>query len=135
MEIKKIDDEISVTSQIVSSDLSTIAAAGFETIICNRPDGEGEDQQAFAEIEAAAEAVGISIIYQPVQSGNVTDEDSVQFGKLLNNAAKPVLAYCRTGTRCTILWSLSRSGKLPVNEILGKAAKAGYDMSGIAARL
>lgn len=135
LDIKRIDDELSVTSQIVSSELSAIVAAGFKTLICNRPDGEGEDQQVFGEIESAAQAVGLSIIYQPVQSGNVTDENSVHFGQLLDNATKPVLAYCRTGTRCTILWCLSRSGKLPVNEILNKAAAAGYDMSGITARL
>lgn len=135
MEIKQIDDEISVTAQIVSSDLSTIAAAGFKTLICNRPDGEAEDQQAFAEIETAAQAAGISIIYQPVKSVDVTDDDIAEFGSLLNNATKPVLAYCRTGRRCSVLWCLSRSGELPAGEILSKAAAAGHDMSGLAARL
>ncbi|MFT5658017.1 MAG: sulfide:quinone oxidoreductase [Gammaproteobacteria bacterium] len=134
LEIKRIDEEISVAPQILASDLSAIADAGFSTVICNRPDGEGEDQQAFAEIEAAAQAAGISIMFQPVQSGNVTDQDVVQFGRLLDNAAKPVLAYCRTGTRCTMLWCLSRSGKMPVNDILARASAAGYDMSGIVAR-
>ena len=135
MEIKRIDDDISVAPQIVASDLTAIAEAGFKTVICNRPDGEAEDQQTFAEIDAAAQAVGILIIFQPVVSGAVTDEDGFEFGKLLDNAAKPVLAYCRTGTRCTILWCLSRLGKLPVNEILTRATAAGYDMSGVASRL
>ena len=134
MEIKRIDDDISVAPQIVVGDLTAIAEAGFKTVICNRPDGESEDQQAYAEIEIAAQAAGISIIFQPVQSGTVTDEDGVEFGKLLDNASKPVLAYCRTGTRCTILWCLSRLGKLPVAEIVNKASAAGFDMSGVAAR-
>ena len=135
MEIKRIDDDISVAPQIVASDLSVIAEAGFKTVICNRPDGESEDQQAYAEIETAAQAAGLSIIFQPVLSDKVTDEDGVEFGKLLDTATKPVLAYCRTGTRCTVLWCLSRSGKLPVSEILGKASAAGYDMNGFVARL
>jgi len=135
MEIKRIDDEISVAPQILASDIPAIAEAGFRTVICNRPDGESEDQQLYADIAAAARAAGISIIHQPVDGRNVTDEDGALFGKLLDNAPKPVLAYCRTGTRCTVLWCLSRSGKLAVNEILGKAAAAGYDMSGVTERL
>lgn len=135
MKINRIDDEISVAPQILANDIHAIAEAGFKTVICNRPDGESEDQQAFTDIEAAARAAGLSIINQPVDGRNVTNEDGVQFGKLLDKATKPVLAYCRTGTRCTILWCLSRSGKLPVAEILGKASAAGYDMSQVAGRL
>ena len=135
MEIKRINGELSVAPQIVASDILAIAEAGFKTVICNRPDGEGEDQQEYAEIEVAAQAAGLLIINQPVDGRNVTDEDGVQFGKLLDDATKPVLAYCRTGTRCTILWCLSRSGKMTVDEIIGKAAAAGYDMSGISGRL
>jgi len=135
MEIKKIDDELSVAPQIVVSDILAIAEAGFRTVICNRPDGEAEDQQTYAEIEAAAQAAGLSIVNQPVDGRNVTREDGVQFGRLLDASVKPVLAYCRTGTRCTVLWCLSRSGKMKVSEILDKATAAGYDMSGIASRL
>jgi len=135
LEIKRIDDEISVAPQILASDIPAIAEAGFKTVICNRPDGESEDQQVFADIEAAAQAVGLVIINQPVDGRNVTDKDGAQFGRLLDEATKPVLAYCRTGTRCTVLWCLSRSGKLSVEDILGKAAAAGYDMSGLAGRL
>jgi len=135
LQINQIDDEISVAPQIVASDIPAIAEAGFKTVICNRPDGESEDQQVYADIEAAAQAAGLVIINQPVDGRNVTDEDGAQFGRLLEGATKPVLAYCRTGTRCTVLWCLSRSGKLPVEEILGKAAAAGYDMSGLAGRL
>ncbi len=135
MEIRRIDNDISVASQIVASDLSAIAKAGYKTVICNRPDGEAGDQQAYAEIEVAAVAGGLEIIFQPVSSRVVTDEDGVEFAKLLESAAKPVLAYCRTGTRCTVLWCLSQSGKIPVDEIVGKASAAGYDMSGIIGRL
>ena len=107
LEIKRIDDELSVAPQILASDISAIVEAGFKTLICNRPDGESEDQQAFAEIETAAKTADITIINQPVDGRKVTDEDGILFGKLLKEASKPVLAYCRTGTRCTVLWCLS----------------------------
>ena len=135
MEIRRINDDVSVAPQVLASDIPAISEAGFKTIICNRPDGESEDQQVFAEIEAAAKKAGIAIIFQPVPSGNVSDEDGLEFGQLLETATKPLLAYCRTGTRCTILWCLSQVGSLPVNEIIGKATAAGYDVSGLVGRL
>lgn len=135
MEIRKVDDEVSVAPQISAGDVAEIARAGFRTIICNRPDGEGPDQPAFDRIARAAAQAGVEVRYQPVVSGAVGDEDGRKFGELLDEAPKPVLAYCRSGTRCVTLWSLSRAGRLPVAEILEKARRAGYDMSGIAGRI
>ena len=40
MKINKINDEISVSEQIHVNDLKIIKDAGFNTIICNRPDNE-----------------------------------------------------------------------------------------------
>ena len=135
MQINKIDDDISVSPQIVSTDIPVIAQAGFKTIICNRPDGEESGQPIYSEIEDAAKEAGIKIIYQPLNGKQVTDEDANLFGNLLNSAEKPVFAYCRTGTRCTVLWCLANSEQLSMSEILAKASAAGYDMSGLAARL
>ena len=47
---------------------------------------------------------------------------------LLDNADEPVLAFCRTGTRCTNLWVTSRSEgeKEPARE---KAKALGFDLA------
>ncbi len=135
MEIKTVDDELSVAAQIMPSDVAGIAAAGFKTIICNRPDDEGNDQPNFREIEEAAKSAGLTAHYLPVESGKVKDEDAAAFGKLVAAAAKPVFAYCRSGTRSVTLWSLSRAKTTPLPEILAKARGAGYDMSGVARRV
>jgi sulfide:quinone oxidoreductase len=135
MQINTVDSQISVSPQILASDVAAIAAAGFKTVICNRPDGEGNDQPLFHEIEEAARRAGLAVHYQPVESGKVTDADAEAFGKLLDGAAKPVLAYCRTGTRSVTLWSLSRAGSLPLPDILAKAKQAGYDMHGVVRRI
>jgi len=134
MGLKHIDRELSVAPQISIGDVAAIAEAGFKTIICNRPDGESNDQPSFREIEEAARAVGLEIHHQPVSSGKVSDADAAAFGELVDAAPKPVLAYCRSGTRSITLWALSQAERLPPTEILAKAKAAGYDMSSVMQR-
>ena len=135
MQFKKISPKVSVSPQIAVKDIAAIRAAGYRAIICNRPDGEGVDQPSFEEIEAAAKAEGIEARYVPVESGMVTDQDVVAFGQALAEVQRPVLAFCRTGTRSATLWSLHEAKKRPVPEILAMTKAAGYDMTGVARRV
>jgi sulfide:quinone oxidoreductase len=129
MDIRKITDEISVSPQICCEDVAGIAAAGFRAVICNRPDGESSDQPCCSEIEEAVKASGLAWRSQPVRSGGVTRDDVQLFAALMAELPKPVLAYCRSGTRCAMLWSLSQAGRRPLAEILARTQAAGYDMS------
>jgi len=135
MDLKKISSKFSVSPQIAAADLAAIQEAGFRAIICNRPDGEGADQPSFEEIEAAAKKAGLETAYVPVTSGLVTDDDVAAFGAALNDLPRPVLAYCRTGTRSATLWSFHESKKRPMPEILAATKAAGYDMNGVARRI
>ena len=67
MELKRINDRVSVSPQIVPEDVAAIKAAGFVTIVNNRPDGEAPDQPSGAEIEAAAREAGLA--YVPIPDG------------------------------------------------------------------
>lgn len=111
MEIKKIDAVFSVAPQITATDLEAVRDAGFRTILCNRPDGEGSDQPPFDEIAEAARKLGLDALYQPVIGSQLGAEEAKAFDALFDAAPKPVLAYCRSGARCTMLWSLSQAGK------------------------
>lgn len=135
MDLKRVTPEFSVSSQIAASDMAAIAKAGFRSIICNRPDGEGADQPTFEEIEAVAKDQGLEARYQPVVSGKVRDEDARDFAALIAELPKPTLGYCRTGTRSITLWSLAEGAKRPLPEILEKAKAAGYDMGGVVRRI
>nr|WP_306267697.1 TIGR01244 family sulfur transferase [Pararhizobium sp. IMCC3301] len=106
MNIRKIDDSLSVCPQISTDDIEIIAAKGFCSIICNRPDGEADNQPGFSEIAAAADAAGLEIRYLPVISGQLQDQDIAEFSAALRDLPAPVLAYCRTGTRSAMLCSL-----------------------------
>jgi sulfide:quinone oxidoreductase len=135
MELRKLTDDLFVSAQVEPADIPLLAAQGIRAIICNRPDGEAPGQPNAKAVEEAAAARGIKVVYQPVVASAIGDADVTAFDTALEELPKPVMAYCRTGTRCTVLWSLSQAGKLPTEEILQKAMRAGYDMSPIVPRL
>jgi len=135
MDIRPIDDRISVSPQLTVDDVAVLAQKGFKTIVANRPDGEEPGQPAMGDLEAAAEAHGLKWIYQPVESGNITDSDVDQFDQMIRDAETPVIAFCRSGTRCTVLWALSSARREPAEQIVSKARGAGYDISGLAPRM
>lgn len=135
MDIKQLTQGLSVSKQIAVSDMEAIKEAGFRAIICNRPDGEGADQPTFEEISKAAKKAGLEAKYLPIVSGKVRDEDAGEFDAALTDLPGPVLAYCRTGTRSTTLWSLAQAEKRPLAEILATTKAAGYDMAGVARRI
>ncbi|SFM56517.1 TIGR01244 family sulfur transferase [Marinobacter zhejiangensis] len=135
MDLRKIDDDITVTPQIQVGDVETAARLGFRTIIANRPDFEEPGQPAMADIEKAAVEAGLAWVYQPVQSGNIFDHDVERFAEIYEQAEKPILAFCRSGTRCCALWVMSQSSKVPADALLIKAYNAGYDLNGLKPRL
>lgn len=135
MDLRKIDDTISVSPQISVEDVAIAAQLGFKTIVANRPDREEPGQPLMADIENAARVSGLEWVYMPVESGNITDGDVDRFAPMIRDAEKPVLAFCRSGTRCTILWALSAARTLPASDVVAKARNAGYDISGLAPRM
>ena len=135
MDVKRIDDNFSVSPQISPEDVTAIKAQGFVAIINNRPDGESPDQPSGATIEKAAHEAGLSYHYIPLGREGVSQDMIEQTKQVLEGSTGPVFAYCRSGTRSTTLWALSQAGKAPANEIISAAAHAGYDMSHLAGHL
>ena len=135
MDIRTLTGELSVAPQIVALDLKALADAGFKSVICNRPDGEGADQPNFDEIERAAGQHGLHSRYLPAESGKVTDDQGAAFGALMAELPKPVLAYCRTGMRSTTMWALTQAGQMPLPQIIERSSKAGFDLKGVVRRI
>jgi sulfide:quinone oxidoreductase len=111
MQIKKINDRLTVAGQISAADVEGFAKAGFKSIICNRPDEEEDDQPAYEGIARAAQEAGLEIRYLPIEAGTVTEADAADFAKAMAELQAPVLAYCRSGARCTIVWNMSQNLK------------------------
>lgn len=135
MDLRKITDAFSVSPQIEVADVPAIKEAGFRAILCNRPDGEDAGQPDIAAIEAAAQAAGLEFRAVPIVSGALTEANVEDFNAALAEMPAPVLAYCRSGTRCTTMWSISQIDQMPEGEIVSAAADAGYDMRGIVAQM
>lgn len=129
MNVKQVVDGFAVAEQISPEEVSRLAADGYKSIICNRPDGESDDQPTVAEIQAGAEQQGITFRNVPVISGQLTPADIAAFTAALDELPKPMLAYCRTGTRSIQLWALSEGIQGMAHEdILAAGQRAGYDL-------
>jgi uncharacterized protein (TIGR01244 family) len=102
---KKLSDTFAVAPQLSPDDMAAVAAAGFKSVIINRPDYEGgPDQPTAAAVSQAALNAGLQVEYQPVVSGAMTQDDVATFAELRDKLPGPILAYCRSGTRCTNLY-------------------------------
>jgi len=135
MEIRKITDRYCVTPQITAEDIAAIHAAGFDTIICNRPDAEVPTEQSVAKMRAAAEAAGLAFHDLPLTHDSMTAERIARQRTICDEADGPVLAYCASGTRCTVVWALGQTAHRPVSEIVSMAQSAGYDLAPLRPRL
>jgi uncharacterized protein (TIGR01244 family) len=131
MDIRQITPAYAVAPQIEPGDMAALAAAGFTTVINNRPDHEVPASHQSAAMRAAAEAAGLTYVENPVENGAMTMKMVTTQGQTLAGADGPVFAWCRSGTRSTIIWALSQAGKLPVDDILTATAQAGYQLDGL----
>ena len=132
----KLSDRVLASAQISCEDVARAADAGVTMIVNNRPEDEAEDQTPGAAIAAAAEARGIAYRAIPVTHAGFSEAQVRAMAEALAAASGPVLAYCRSGTRSTLLWALAEaSGGAEPALLSRQAAAAGYDTSGIAGLL
>lgn len=129
---RKLTESIYAAPQITLDDVAEAAQMGVRLIVNNRPEGESDDQVPGAEIEAAARAAGIAYVAIPITHAGFSEPQVVAMASALENADGPVLAYCRSGTRSTLLWALAEAsqGGDP-DSLTNMAAKAGYDVNPI----
>jgi len=125
---RKLTDTIYVSPQIGLDEVAEAARIGIKLIINNRPEGESDDQLPGPAVEAAARTVGVDYVAIPVTHSGFSEPQVAAMAKALNEAEGPVLAYCRSGTRSTLLWALSEASQGGDPDALtNMAAKAGYD--------
>lgn len=126
MDIRQITPDYAVSPQIDPEDLPAIKAAGFTRIVNNRPDGEIPPSHHSAAMKAAAEALGLEFVANPVIGGAITLDNVSAQGAALHGAK--VLAYCASGNRSSIVWALSLAGQRPTDELVALPARHGYNM-------
>ncbi len=129
-QFKALHANFSVSPQISAADIAAAAAAGYTLIVNNRPDGEMIGQPKSAELEAAARASGLAYIHIPVDGRGISMGHISALKKALDEAGGKTLAFCRSGTRSTILESYRGAFEgRGADELIAEAAAAGYDIS------
>lgn len=134
---RQLDARVFAAPQITVEDVAKAARHGVGLIINNRPEGESDDQTSGAEIAAAAQAAGLDYVAIPVTHAGFSMPQVEAMRAALDSARdRGVLAYCRSGTRSTLLWALAEAsaGRSP-DAIATAAAQAGYDVSPLRAQL
>lgn len=127
---RQITDTVFASPQITLAEVAEAGARGFRLIINNRPEGESDDQTPGEEIAAAAQAAGMDYVAIPVTHAGFSEAQVKAMAEALANADGPVLAYCRSGTRSTLLWALAEASKgANPTVIAAQAARAGYDIA------
>ena len=128
MDIRPLTPTYAVSPQISPEDLPLIAEAGFSAVICNRPDAENPPEWHAAAMAEAAQAAGLQFHNLPLTHQTMTPENAARQRDLIDAATGPVLAYCASGTRSSVIWSLGQAGHLSTDEILAATAQAGYQL-------
>jgi len=131
---RKLSDRVLASPQIDLADVAAAAAQGVTLIVNNRPEGESEDQTPGDAIEAAARAAGLGYVAIPVTHAGFSEGQVKAMAEALAGTEGAVLAYCRSGTRSTLLWALAEASRGADPEGLARqAAGAGYDIGPVRA--
>jgi uncharacterized protein (TIGR01244 family) len=131
MDIKPLSPTFAVSPQIGVEDIPAIVAAGYTTIICNRPDTEVPPSHQARAIGDAAKAAGLNFVVQPVTHQGLNMEMIADQKASMDAAEGPILAYCASGTRSSIVWSFAQAGEMPTQDIIAATSAAGYDLGGM----
>ena len=126
----KLTNQVWASPQISLDDVALAAKQGVRLIINNRPENESDDQTSGPQIEAAARGLGLDYISIPVTHSGFSETQVHAMAAALAKADGPVLAYCRSGTRSTLLWALAQAhAGVDPDTIASQAATAGYDIA------
>lgn len=131
MDLRPLTDDMAVAPQLAPEDMNALAASGVRLVICNRPDSENPPELQAAAMQRAAEAAGLDFTYNPLRPGQLTEGAIEEQQDAMEGADGAVVAYCASGTRSAILWALAQAGRMPADEIIAAAGRAGYQIDGL----
>ena len=104
-----LNAQVSVAGQMTTDKFQQLIKAGFKSVIVNRPDQEQGNTVSVAQLRQIAEQSQVSVIYQPILSGKISQTDVIEFAKYYNELPKPILMVCRSGSRSSILFNQAKS--------------------------
>jgi uncharacterized protein (TIGR01244 family) len=131
-DIRQVTPDFAVAPQLAPEDMADAAARGFKLVINNRPDDEAPGQPSSGEMEAAVRAAGMDYVHIPVRGGPTPDQVDL-YREAVDGADGPVLAFCRSGTRSIVTWSIGQAlaGRQDRQTLVDQGAAAGYDLTSV----
>jgi uncharacterized protein (TIGR01244 family) len=135
MDLRQIADGYAVAPQLEPGDMAKLAENGVKTVICNRPDAENPAPLQAAAMQQAAEAAGLEFVFNPVVGGMLTENNVDEQADAIAGSDGPVVAYCASGNRSTVVWALGVAGDMPVDDIIARATENGYNLTGLRPQL
>lgn len=137
MDLRPVTDRFIAAPQLDPADLAALPDLGVTTVIDNRPDTEIPPSHQAAAMQDAAEAAGLTFVYNPIVHSALTEAHIEEQADAVAASEGKIVAYCASGTRSTIVWALGAAGMgdMTASDIIEHAAKAGYDLSHLAPEL
>ncbi len=93
MKIRRLNDDFTISTQIEMEKIGKVAARGYRSIICNRPDDESAGHPRYAQVETAARRAGLETAYIPIALTGATPSDGAAFARAAADLSRPILAY------------------------------------------
>ena len=129
MKITELSPQYSVSPQIFLSDVAELKRLGFDVVVNNRPDGESDDQPSSDQVKREVEEAGLRYVYNPINLNNLSAaEVSIQNEQI--QTSDKVFAYCRTGTRSSVLWVLAlHNDDVSFDNLFTQVVEKGFDLN------
>ena len=106
---KTLNAQVSIAGQMTTDKFQQLIQAGFKSVIVNRPDQEQGNTVSVAQLRQIAEQSQVSVIYQPILSGKISQTDVIEFAKYYNELPKPILMICKSGSRSAALFNQAKA--------------------------
>jgi len=135
MQIKQIEENFTISEQIKLEDLKILAKMGTKILICNRPEGEEPNQLTNAEIITEAETHGIKFVHIPSPGREIPQESLTLFVKTFKESNDKIHAYCRTGTRSSIFWGLTKALEKDPKTVINEGHAVNVNLEAIESQL
>lgn len=129
MDIRYITDAYAVSPQIAVEDVAALREAGFITVIDNRPDAEIPPGLQTDPMRDAVERAGLVFVANPVHPGALTMDNVAAQRSAIDASSGPVLAYCASGNRSSVVWALAHAAEMEPDELIALPARHGYDLN------
>jgi sulfide:quinone oxidoreductase len=133
-QLMELSPGLTAAGGLSADNLEALAAAGVKTIINNRPDNEDPGQLPADEARKLCAAHGIAYHHIAFVNATLTHDHIEAFEKVLMGGSHPMVAHCRSGTRSTMIWALTRvrQGDDPA-ALVALGARNGVDISALPA--